>query len=327
MRIEEGGEEGGEEGRRPRPIFVLGLQRSGTTWIANMLEAHPEIAAVSAARHRGVHESIFFSHFARSYGPLGEDAAFARFAADFTASDYFRLSGMDAGRFLAARPRDYAAAFRLVMEEVAARKKARYWLEKSPHHTPLCDELARLFPDALFIAITRDSASLTRSRLSAYGRVPPAGLRRVRALCRAGFANAFYRRLVERFHAGNPGRCLRVTFEDLRADHDGEIRRIAGFLGIDGRPELFEPRFAANSSFTGDRPAGTSPPALPGASPRGSLGRGDRLLRLAEGACRLLPLAPLAGLRRFKENRGPAKWPDWCWTMEERPSGRRAGAA
>lgn len=310
MRIEERGE------GRPVPIFVLGLQRSGTTWIANMLEAHPEVAAVSAARHRGVHESIFFSHFARSYGPLDDEAAFGRFAADFTASDYFRLSGMDGGRFLASRPRDYATAFRLVMEEVASRKQARYWLEKSPHHTPLCDELARLFPDALFIAITRDSASLTRSRLSAYGRVPPSGPRRAGALCRAGFANAFYRRLVDRFQADHPGRCLKVTFEDLRAGREHEIRRIAAFLGIDGRSDRFEPRFPANSSFAGGRP-----PAVP-------LGRGDRmLLRLAERACLLLPLGLLAGLHRLKEGRKPARWPGWCWTMEERPSDRRAGAA
>ena len=40
-----------------RAVFVLGLQRSGTTWVANMLHGSGSVAAVAAEDHRGVHES------------------------------------------------------------------------------------------------------------------------------------------------------------------------------------------------------------------------------------------------------------------------------
>ncbi|MEX0303588.1 MAG: sulfotransferase, partial [Leisingera sp.] len=35
------------------PVFVLGLQRSGTTLAANLLAAQPGIAAVAAKHHQG----------------------------------------------------------------------------------------------------------------------------------------------------------------------------------------------------------------------------------------------------------------------------------
>src|SRR5919108_3944767 len=85
-----------EASDRPTPVFVLGLERSGTTWLANILASHPQAVAVQSEDHFGVHESIFFSHFAPAYGDLNEEHNFRRFATDFTASDYYLLSGLPA---------------------------------------------------------------------------------------------------------------------------------------------------------------------------------------------------------------------------------------
>lgn len=80
------------------PVFVLGVQRSGTTWLANILAQHSRAIAVQADDHFGIHESIFFSHFARVYGDLGDEANFERFATDFATSDYYVLTGLEIGR-------------------------------------------------------------------------------------------------------------------------------------------------------------------------------------------------------------------------------------
>jgi hypothetical protein len=78
---------------RPTPVFVLGQHRSGTTWLANILANHHRVVAVQSDDHFGVHESIFFSHFARAYGDIADETNFRRFAADFAASDYYILTG------------------------------------------------------------------------------------------------------------------------------------------------------------------------------------------------------------------------------------------
>ncbi|MEZ5911952.1 MAG: sulfotransferase [Paracoccaceae bacterium] len=111
----------------PVPVFVLGIQRSGTTLAANLLAAHPEIAAVVAARHQGVHESVFFSHFARVFGPWQNNEARARAAEAFCRSDYARLAGQcgaecEAAMRAAPSPE---AAFRAVMDRLAREQKAR----------------------------------------------------------------------------------------------------------------------------------------------------------------------------------------------------------
>ena len=94
----------------PIPVFVLGLQRSGTTWLASLLGGHPKVACVESADHFGIHESIFFSHFAREYGDLADDANFERFARDFGDSDYYLLSGVEERWLAERRPRSYTEA-------------------------------------------------------------------------------------------------------------------------------------------------------------------------------------------------------------------------
>ena len=55
-----------------KPIFIVGTNRSGTTWLANILSSHPKIAAIHHVNHHkfysGVIESFYFSHVYGRYG-------------------------------------------------------------------------------------------------------------------------------------------------------------------------------------------------------------------------------------------------------------------
>ncbi len=293
----------------PTPIFVLGLQRSGTTWLANCLGGHPLIAAVESAEHRGIHESIFFSHFARAFGDLGDDANFRRFCTAFTTCDYFLLSGFNRDRFLADCPRDYAGAFRLVMDHVARREGADFWLEKSPDHTMLGPELAGLFPDALFLGILRSPASLMRSRLWAYGRRPPAPVLRIPKVLAGGFAISLHARALADF-CRRSDRALLLTYEELLDDTPGTLRRVTAFLGCEFDETMLAVRYAPNTSFKNP------------ARPAGALTRLDRLvLQSALAAARLIPWRILAGLRAWKMKLKGVTWPGWCWLMRDRGAG------
>ena len=76
-----------------QPLFILGKQRSGTTWLANQLSQHSQIAAVRSDHHNGVHESAFFSHVAGRYGDLTRQTNFVEFAETMAASDTLRIAG------------------------------------------------------------------------------------------------------------------------------------------------------------------------------------------------------------------------------------------
>jgi len=294
----------------PTPIFVLGLQRSGTTWISNVLCASKDVAGVEARKGYGIKESIFFSHFARAYGDLDDDEAFRVFAADFVASDYFIHSGLEESWFLARRPRSYAEAFRAVMNELARRSNARAWVEKSPRHTLLADSLAAAFPDARFVCVRRKLAALIRSRLWLEG-PPPRYPRRLGVLLRACAAHALYTRTMIRFSKRCP-RSVLIDYEEMSRDPENVCRRVTKFLGLDFDIDMLEPRYPPNTSFgnTADR--------------RRALGPVDRIAILLFGATlRLLPLGFLERLEAHRREAAGIDWPDWCWTLRARPSKER----
>jgi Sulfotransferase family len=293
---------------QPRPVFVLGLQRSGTTWIANLLCEHPEVAGVQAAEHRGIHESIFFSHFARAYGDLTDDDAFGRFARHLTSSDYYLLAGLPEHWLEQQRPTSYTEAFRLLMDEVANLKRASYWIEKSPHHTLLCDALAREFPDARFVCVVRSDVGLARSRLWAYGRTPQRYPGRFLTLARAAAANALYSRLLRRFARRCP-RAILVTYEAMTEDLEREMRRVATFLDLAFDDRLLRSQYGANSSFGSDRARAQA------------LSRIDRtVVGLLAAAAAITPLAWLGSLERGRGRASELDWPAWCWTRMPRPA-------
>lgn len=288
----------------PRPVFVLGIQRSGTTLAANLLAAHPLIAGVTAARHQGVHESVFFSHFARMFGPWDDPAARARALGSFGKSDYVALCGVGSVEWagICAGAQGYADVFRALMKVPARRKGARAWVEKSPHHTVLADDIAAQMPDAVFLCVTRPTEDLLRSRLWSYGRVPPAYPKRALSILRACASNAFHRRYMARFAARmGPGRAFEVGFEDLRRDPDaalGPLLAVLGLPGLDGR----RPEFARNTSFASDA-----------ARARALSGLDRALVRVFEGGIAVMPYGVLGLVRRGLVRRRPQGFPHWVW--------------
>lgn len=290
----------------PTPVFVLGLQRSGTTWLANLMAAHPEVAAVAAPEHRGVHESVFFSHFARLFGAWEDQAARRRFLEAFLASDYFRLTGLDPVWAAGLAVSSYGAFFRAVMDAFAAREGCRVWLEKSPHHTLLAEWIAREVHGAVFVAVVRAPLDLLRSRLWAYGRTPPAYPRRAFIILRATASILFHRRALERLASRRPDTLL-ISFEALARDPAAALApvavklRIAPFDGV-------RSAYAANSSFAD------------GARRARALGVVDTFLaRAALAVVAAVPQALLLRLQRRIARARPDPLPAWTYRFAGEP--------
>ncbi|MHA1284992.1 MAG: sulfotransferase family protein [Promethearchaeota archaeon] len=146
-----------------KPIFVVRPHRSGTTWIANILCQHSKIVGVQADEHHGIHESAFFSSVENYFGDLRNDNNFIIFVESFGSSDYFRLTGLNKDFLYNNRPKTYAGAFRLIMDTFAKKQRAEYWLEKTPAHTLYLNKIAKYFPNAKFVGITRDVIDVLRS--------------------------------------------------------------------------------------------------------------------------------------------------------------------
>src|SRR5205085_10599223 len=115
------------------PIFVVGVPRSGTTWLEHMLGAHRAVA-----------------------GPGSETALFVSTRALWANSD--------------RRPAVVAALRGFASEVFGAylashAPQARHLLEKTPIHAEHLEQIVALFPEAAVISIHRDGRDVVRSML------------------------------------------------------------------------------------------------------------------------------------------------------------------
>jgi hypothetical protein len=210
---------------------VVGVSRSGTTLLKEMLNRHSELAIPS--------ESYFIPQLWDRHGE--------RSSADEVVEDLGRIPRV---REWGVRPEDVRArlperaAFNDVVDAVyrayaEARGKARYG-DKTPaymQHLPLLD---RVFPDAQYVHIVRDGRDAALS-FAAMMRKPRFNLGRPRRL--AEFASAWRLEVegAQRFGARlGPGRYLELRYEDLVAEPEARLREVCEFLGLEFEPAMLE---------------------------------------------------------------------------------------
>jgi hypothetical protein len=233
----------------PTPIFVLGVQRSGTTWLANLVNAHPKICGVVDGLEHGTRESTYFRYYDGRYGDLRIKANYIEFVEVLCASDYFVLAGVTREFLYGLWPSDYAAIFRQVMDAHAEHAKALFWVEKSPDHTLFASRIAALYPDACFIAIERDAVSSIASLMEMSKSRLRSSWRRYVFVINNALRWVYYQKAIDYLsRASNP--LLRIRYSQLKADTPAVAQEICEFLGLEYDEQMLETPFQPNSSFT-----------------------------------------------------------------------------
>lgn len=222
-----------------KPIFVIGHYRSGTTWVANLLEAHPDVYTPTHPEHHGQHESAFFSSLLPycSWGRTEQDRLAMR--AIFECSDYWHLlfpEDPPEVDVLAHTPSTY---FRECMDLAARRRGCSYWVEKTPSHTLLLGYLTKAFPDAFFLAVDRNRQDVVRSYM--FNSEEPYSL--------WGWATRammveIFRKITHRYRFS----IINIRYEDLHDRPDETLPHIFDKLNLDFQ-STSENRWPPNSSF------------------------------------------------------------------------------
>lgn len=225
---------------RCTPIFVVGHYRSGTTWVANLLETHPDVYTPTHPQHHGQHESAFFSSLLPycSWGRTEQDRIAMR--AIFECSDYWHLLFPEDPPEIDASNRAPDAYFRQCMDQAARRRGCSYWVEKTPAHTLLLGYLVKAFPDAFFLAVDRNRQSVVRSYMfnsddpySIWGWATRAMMVEV------------FRKVIHRYRSF----VINIRYEDLHKSPEATLRYTYDKLNLEV-PDSIESRWPANSSFT-----------------------------------------------------------------------------
>jgi len=179
----------------PAPIFIVGLPRSGSTLVEQILASHPAV--------EGTSELPYLPRIGRSLG-----GALARLSAD----ERRRLGEHYLAR--AARHRRLARPF---------------FIDKNPGNFQHIALIHLLLPNARVIDVRRDPMA---NGVALYRHLLGDGWS---FACDLGDIGRFYRDyvlLMAHFDAVLPGRIHRVIYEDLVHDTEKQIRRLLARLGL-----------------------------------------------------------------------------------------------
>lgn len=196
------------------PIFIVGMQRSGSTLVEQILASHPSI--------EGTAELTEMPNIVRQ---LGETAA---------------RSGKPFETYLASLPAARLAALGdsyLDTTKVHRRTARPIFTDKMPNNWMYVGLIRLILPNARIIDVRRDPMACCFSN---WKQLYARGLDHSNALDTMGRYYAEYVRLMRHFDRVQPGIVHRMIYEDLVGDLEGEVRRLLQYLGLPFAPECLD---------------------------------------------------------------------------------------
>lgn len=184
-----------------RPLFVLGLPRSGTTLAERILSAHPHVDS------------------------LGETPAFAM--------SVVKLAGNAPPRDLIRRAAalDFAELGRAYCESAIPPASAALRLvDKTPLNFLYLGLIARALPNARIVHIRRDAMDVCYAMYKTLFRMAYPFSYDLRDL---GLYYLSYRRLMEHWHLVWPERFVEIAYEDIVRDQETTSRRLVAHAGLE----------------------------------------------------------------------------------------------
>ena len=202
-------------GSTPGPVFIGGLDRTGTSLIYALLASHPRIAMSRRTN--------WWTFFYDRFGDLGDDANLDRCLATMRRYRRHRRLDPDWDRLRAdfvRGERGYARLFALMEEQHAARLGRPRWGDKSLHTERYADRVFEHFPNARIIHMVRDPRDRYASVLKRWKKVRGG----------AGASTAAWIasiRLGERNRVRHPDGYRLLRYEDLASRAGGDDARLS----------------------------------------------------------------------------------------------------
>ena len=198
-------EHGGQGHADPAPIFVIGLPRSGSTLIEQILASHSQV--------EGTSELPYIAHATGSLNLNRADGVNYPEAVRELGPDHFISLG-----------KGYLRAAQMHRTEGAPR-----FIDKMPNNFPSVGLIHLILPNAKIIDARRHPLD---SCLSCYRQLFARGQPFTYDLTDIGEYFLEYQRLMDHWHEVLPGRVLTVQYEDVVQDVENQVQRLLDYCEL-----------------------------------------------------------------------------------------------
>ncbi len=216
------------------PIFIVGANRSGTTLLRLLLNAHSEIAIPDEINY-------FYGFYTPKSGyenwdtPAFSDESYTSFVDRFLEDNRSVVPGLDLEAIrtdILEGPTTFRRPYRTLLERWAEHQDASRWGEKTPGNIYHANILIDMFPDAQFIHVVRDP------------RAGVASMKRVSFFLDDVPFNALYRRKIMThgrtwfFRSVPASQRIEIRYEDLVTDTEETLQSLCTFLELPYEPSM-----------------------------------------------------------------------------------------
>lgn len=226
---------------RSEPIFITGVQRSGTTLLSAMLAAHSRMSCGPETHffQRLVHEDEGFLTDPTNWPVAGiqfvSSISYTNFventAERTTILEKYQLSREEIAAYLSQNEPGIAPLLASVVEHYMRKQGKSRWVEKTPDHIQYLGLIRTHFPSSPVIRIVRDPRDVALSLT----KVPWGAKTYFEAI-------EYWKTLDEagRVFFETDSYCYTLKYEDLIRAPEVELRRLCDFIGEDFEESMLD---------------------------------------------------------------------------------------
>lgn len=216
------------------PILIFTCERSGSTLLRCILDAHPDIYSPGEIGLGALCESLYFTvlYTKGQGGNIGSESARERIVLD-----------------------EIGAVVGRLMDGYAQAHGKRIWCDKSPANVLHMERLSRVFPSARCICLYRHcmdvvNSCINLSKLGFMGELCPYVSKHPDNLVLAMVENWIDKttKILE-FERGHPARCFRLTYESLVLQPERTLADLFAFIGVTADGYRLDAVFAGRRDF------------------------------------------------------------------------------
>jgi hypothetical protein len=189
----------------PAPIFIVGLPRSGSTLLEQILASHSQV--------EGTSELPYIGRIASSQSRNRADGVNYPEAMHELLPDHIRALGDEY----------------LALAQMHRRAAAPRFIDKMPNNFPNAGLIATILPNSKIIDARRHPLDAC---LSCYRQLFAKGQNFTYDLTEIGEYYLQYQRLMDHWAEVMPGRVLTVQYEEVVADFETQVRGLLEFCGL-----------------------------------------------------------------------------------------------